>query len=282
MTSINAGGVNMLNALKKLEWPYEILGKNYKWDGWRTRMLAYADFCDKQEDPNTIVVLVDAYDALPIRSPTGFEELFESFQSDLVIGAEHFCWFNCRPLENYWLDHSKENRCGNYFVQGGCNAGRAHALSKMYRWCLNQGHTDDQIGISHYVDSFPDHVYLDSGNLISFHDNWGSTGSTTTNEDTGNILITRKELETEPYFVHFPGFLAWSSLPLINWQKPSELKNYNLIGEQTLGDDFVNVGQVDRTAYSIGNTVGVFLIISLFFICVLLLIVVCKKKTILK
>ena len=276
MTSINAGGSNMLSALKKLEWDFEVLGKNYKWNGWPTRMLAYADFCDKQ-DPKCIIIFVDAYDALPVRSPLKFEELFTSFNVDILVGAEHFCWFNCRPLEKYWLEHSKINTHNNNYVQGGCVVGRAHALSKMYRWCLDNNYTDDQIGISNFIDNFPNNVALDHQNVISFHDNWGSTGILSINEETNQLHVNRNELNTNPYFIHFPGFLAWSSLPLLNVSKPTETKNYNFVGKHVLQDNFVLVGQVDSTAYSIGNIVGLVLLCLCFFICLILIFLIMRK-----
>src|SRR5882757_2442899 len=98
MTQINAGGINMRSALQKLGWNAHMLGLGQKWSGWMMRMTMYADFAESQ-DPNTIIVFVDAYDALVVRTPDGFRELFESFACDIVVGAEHYCHGNCSPID---------------------------------------------------------------------------------------------------------------------------------------------------------------------------------------
>ncbi len=270
MTQLNAGGINMKTSLQTLGWNAQTLGMGEKWKGWMMRMTMYAEFSETQ-DPNTVVVFVDAYDALATRSPEGFQELFESFGCDLVIGAENFCGTNCSPVSSWWKQSNLHPTNGNLYVQGGCVVGRAHALSKMYRWILDQNIHDDQLGISAYVNhGVCDSVTLDYENKICFHDNYGQTG--TFSLDASIVTVTRDLLVTNPYFVHFPGFLVWRAWPLIHTTKVPDLLNYNFVARHILKQQFVEIGQVDTQVYTTGNIVSLVLMVVLFVVAWILLV----------
>jgi hypothetical protein len=273
MTQFNAGGVNMKSSLEKLGWDVTTLGLGEKWTGWTMRMTKYAEFAESKPF-DSIIVFIDAYDALAVRTPNGFKELFESFNSDLIIGAENFCGGNCVEIRPWWSEHAniKENY-GNENVQGGCVVGRAHALSLMYRWCISNNIHDDQIGISTYInEQKPKNVMLDYENKICFHDNYGSTGEFSIDENS-LIKITRRNLTTTPFFVHFPGFLVWRSIPVIHTIKIPELKNYNFAAKHVLKTDFVEIGQMDSgtsSTWNIAIIVFISILLALFIIFVIL------------
>jgi hypothetical protein len=269
VTTLNAGSVNMINSLKKLGWNYEIIGKNIKWEGWQTRMKVYADFC-ASKNIDDIIVLIDAYDAICIKSVNGFEELFNSFQLDIVVGAENYCGINCIPINQFWNRHPLLKN-ENQYVQGGCIVGKAHCLSDMYTWALSKKIQDDQMAISQYIESNAQvNIGLDIDNKISFHDNWGSTANFNISE-TG-ISIKRGNFIPSPYFVHFPGFLALKSIPLIHGTKQIDLKNYNTVAKHILGDDFVAIGQIHSDSFETGTIVALSIVGGLLVFLLLFII----------
>jgi hypothetical protein len=284
VTQLNAGAVNMINSLKKLGWNYEIIGKNVKWEGWETRMIVYADFCSSKE-VNDVIVLIDAYDALSVKYSNGFEELFNSFQLDIIVGAENYCGANCLPIHKFWSRNTPSQN-GNQYVQGGCIVGKAGSLADMYRWCLSKKISDDQMAIAQYIEENTHiKIGLDADNKISFHDNWGCTGKFSISS-TG-VSIQRDQFFPDPYFVHFPGFLVWKSIPLIHGTKNIELQNYNTVAKHILGDDFVVIGQVHSESVKDGTIVTLFIVASLLFLLFLFIILFgiyqrkysCLKKT---
>src|SRR3990172_2863347 len=85
-TKRTSGAQNMINSLRKWGWIFEILGLGAEWTGWNGRMRAYLDFA-KKKHPDVIIVFVDCYDALAVRDPTGFLDLFRDFGADIVVGT---------------------------------------------------------------------------------------------------------------------------------------------------------------------------------------------------
>jgi hypothetical protein len=270
-TSLNAGGVNMKNALKILGWKYEVIALGEPWRGFKHKIESYADFASKQAS-QAIIVFVDAYDALPARSPEGFVEVFKSFNSDLVIGAEHYCSVNCLPVDTWWLMHKDvEKNFGNYYVQSGCIVGRAFAMAELFNWCVSEKEEDDQVAVANYVIQHPSvKIWIDYENRIAFHDNWGNTAKFSIQDD--YVTVTRDELATQPYFVHFPGFLAKRSIPLLSLP-PAPLRNYDFVAKHILKDDFVQIGQYDGVALKYGCAVGLGVLIA-FILAVIAVIAV--------
>jgi len=271
MTSLNAGGQNMIESCRKLGWDVNIIGKDVKWEGWRTRMLTYQQFCE-QQNPDSIVILIDAYDALCVRSPKGFSKLFKSYNSDIVVGAEYVCGGNCYPIPKYWKNNDKKIANGNFYVQGGCITGYAEALASMYKWCYDSGATDDQVAVGKYIEAQDEkyNIILDCDNKICYNSNCGVKGKFTIEND--KIKVIDKTFETCPYFIHFPGFLVWGSVPFINGIKFPPLHRYNFAGKFILEDNFVKIIQMNEESYA----VGMFLIYTLFgiliFIAVLFIV----------
>jgi hypothetical protein len=280
MTSLNAGSKNMLTALEILGWDYQQLGRGKKWEGFTTKMEEYALFAET-ELPETILVLIDSYDALPVRKSTGFKEAFELFGVDIVVGAENYCapsalGMNCLPLENPTKINAMYPN-----VQSGCVIGRADSIAKMYRWIVQKGIQDDQVGVASYMNHYPDHksIDLDYDCKLSFHDNWGSSAKITC--ETDKIIVSHNNLEHEPWFIHFPGFLYKRSFAQHLYPNgPISLPNYDQVGKHILKDDFITIGQVDRTAYYWEN-VGVLIILSiLVFVLIVLVILYIRKSRI--
>lgn len=270
MTSINAGGQNMINVLTKLNWKFKLLGNGEKFTGWSFRMQQYVNFL-KTLHPERVAILVDAYDALAVRSPDGFLELFESFNNDIVVGAESYCFVNCRPLTNRTQNTSFQS------VQGGCIIGKAQHLILMYEWILNENIQDDQMGIASYMNNHQDlKIDLDQYCKLSFHDNWGKSSEF---DFSNGVQVTRNEITTNPFFIHFPGFLMPQTVfQIFSPKSPIPLKSYSDVGKFLLSDQFIDIVQYDRLAYEGFNTTLIILL-TLFVVTIIILSVFVHKKS---
>jgi hypothetical protein len=51
--------------------------------------------------------------------------------------------------------------------------GEAHAVAEMYNWMLQEGHTDDQIGLADFVSQHPALVAADDTSRIILNEYWG-------------------------------------------------------------------------------------------------------------
>ncbi len=263
MTSQNAGGHNMMEALQKLGWTYFQLAKGEKWTGWKMRMEAYIQFA-KSQPLDSILILIDAYDALPIRSPLQFVETFESFQTNIVVGAETMCFGNCVQLDRFKGNTTLQHP----YVQGGCVVGRPTAVITLYEWIVKQNIQDDQMGIAMFMNTFPNFsIALDENCKLVVNDNFGTSGVVHKSEN--GFIFEKNGKQYEPYFIHFPAFLSARSV--FQWFQPLEqlkLVNYDSIGKGILGDQFVEIGQIDRPGFIISNIIGLFL----FTLCIVFIV----------
>lgn len=242
-TSLNAGSQNMINSLQKFNWDYKIEGLGQKWEGFKTKMQIVAEFCESI-DPQTIVIVVDIYDALCVRDSTSFVKDFESHDVDVIFGGESVCEGNCIPLDEYWKHH--ESISSRIYLQGGCTIGRAHALSSVYRAALTYGINDDQMSLSRYVNENVDKNFMiDQKNQFGFHvytymDHDRQPKPFEWVDDKLKIM----ENGLFPYFVHFPGFLRPSSMALMNmYQGKENLGWYKEIGSKLLGPNLLQINQ---------------------------------------
>ncbi len=267
MTSLNAGGQNMINTLQKFGWNYTQLAKGLKWTGWQMRMKAYIDFANSIS-PDDLIVLIDGYDALCVRRPEGLVELFQSFNCDVLVGAENYCFVNCVNVDSYW--ERNEDVYGNRNVQGGFVMGKPMEIANMYQWCLDQNIKDDQMGIAMYMNAHPDdRIKLDAAQQIVYNDNFGDSGEIEI-LPSGHIQIKKDKITTEPFFIHFPGFLFKNDmLEFLSPLEKKKLPHYDKVGQHILGDDFIVIGQADKVAYIVHNFLFIFLIgllVLIFFV----------------
>jgi hypothetical protein len=265
MTSLNAGSKNMVSALEHFGWNYVSLSLGKPWSGFMVKSREYAVFAESQE-PNYILVLIDSYDALPIRRPDQFQEAFEKFGMDIVVGAENYCDpANCIPINK-----PNQNLKIHPNVQSGCIVGRAHALSKMFNWIVKEKIQDDQIGVAKYINThLNEKIDLDDNCILSFHDNWGNTCKIDI-ENNNDVVIRKNNISYKPWFIHFPGFL-WKRTVMLPLQPfaPMDLENYDQVGKHILKNEFVNIGQVDKNAYYALNIAILVLVSVLVFLLVL-------------
>lgn len=268
-----SGAHNMFQSLKKLHWAFDIIGRSLTWKGWLARMDAYLQYAKKQ-NPETIIVFVDCFDALAVREPTDFLKTFQSFDADIVVGAGSVCGGNCEPLKEYWNETKTPHHHNNKYVNAGFVTGYAGALVRMYQWCLDQKIADDQIAICRYINARPDDnvIKLDSSAQLVFNDEADCLPVAPRYELEETIITAvQGDLRATPFFIHFPGFLTKRTVfGFLRPREPLPLGNYDQVGKHVLGDEFVEIGQVDIRAYFWRNVFfwGMF---SLILLLILLL-----------
>jgi len=205
-----------IKTLESNGWDYRIIGNGDTWTGWITRIHAYRKFLDTLEDER-IVILTDARDVVCVRGPKAFIKGFQSFGKNIVVSAELTCGglidvpddyknVQCKPLTNYWKYHNITDLPNRKFVNNGLVAGRVKALKELYDWVILNKFTDDQLGLGHYVNTFPERVALDIEADI-LH-----TSTFAVNAGILNIHIQKHDSPTlaefygrGAFFLHMPG-----------------------------------------------------------------------------
>ena len=297
------GLVNMLTTLHKFGWQREILGLGQKWGGFGHKMRLVADFC-KLQPPERVLIILDAYDALCLRSPRGFLEAFTSFNAQIVIGTETLCnWTgtNCTKLDDtYWDDphnrYSGTDVSGNKYCNGGFVCGYAGDLHKVYSWGLHNGFLDDQKMIGSYIkqhywdgdkttvkielDALAKLVINDSTTHVSdqvrytFKPLEPEKNASTCCNDLNLIHAEFRNNASEPWFGHWPGcqmhgsFL--SALRVTNKKDP--VPGYEKVGRMVLGHEYTYLEQFDVGAQRIAATTMICLV-AIMFVCLLILFV---------
>ena len=159
---------NWQESLRTQGFSYRVLGFGDAWKGWRYRMKTYRDAMLKWSDshgPTSLVILSDAYDVLFIRkADDGLLQTYYKFNRPIVVSVEKGCGVNCGLITEWWNDNEehKQHIVGNNkFMCAGLIMGECKALATALTWALNKGYTDDQIGLSSYVQVFPELVWAD-------------------------------------------------------------------------------------------------------------------------
>ena len=183
---------NCRRSLHQQGYQYRLLGWGQPWRGWRWRIELYLTAL-RDLPPDTLVVLLDAYDALAARPAAELRATFDAFDRPVVVGAEWYCGSatNCGRVQRWWHESGVAPSL-NRHVNAGCVVGAAGALERVYTWIDAKRYSDDQRGLSAWVDAAgPEAVALDVGAALvqNVHVLDGlSTGKT-----------------TPAFFQHFPG-----------------------------------------------------------------------------
>lgn len=192
---------------KKLGYTFKIGGVDWKWEGWRTKMKAYAELTKEiaLKEPDAICICSDSYDTLPVREAKDFESEFYSFRKDVVCSAENYCGGNCRPLK--YVDVSKAKF---KHVNAGLLAGKASALASMWSSFYDQQYTDDQLALSEYVDNSFNNATLDSEARLFFN------AGLAFGYEKSHAALSDDMLNGQSVFViHFSGLNYFSSTALL-------------------------------------------------------------------
>jgi len=202
---------------------HRVIGLDEKWGGWPHRMRCYRDAAAEiaRSDLGAVVVCMDAYDALSVRSGDGLLKTFLSFDRPLVLSLEKMCMGNCKSLRDWWRTDGNPylTKAGitngkapkDRYVNGGMLMGYAWAIRDMYNWMLDTKQSDDQLGLGRYA--------------LAHRDRWAPDvlGILFKNKLFGESLTEQDLAGNGVYFAHFPGMRDWS------------VKGYDLTVHKILG-----------------------------------------------
>lgn len=206
---------NMIASLERARIHPVKLGWGEQWKGWKWRLEKYLEYCNliTKEDPEEILVFVDAFDVLCVRKDVNynFHSAFNSFYSDIVFSSEWWCGSakNCGATRKFnenqdktmcflGLEKDSNDDNKNVNVNVGFVCGKARALAKMYSDIVAQTKSlradfDDQKAIADWIDSDL------SRTLTLSLDRKGILCKTI------HVYDSVSSIDTIPFFVHFPG-----------------------------------------------------------------------------
>jgi hypothetical protein len=167
LMATDADRVEVRNATASLVrggYGYRLLGVGAAWGGWRHRMQSYRDAA-RSRPAHSLVVCMDAYDALALRPVAGLASTFRAFGKPLLLSLERACGGNGVVLDSWW--RSKFARPwwppdvaqlpAARFVNGGLLMGEAWKIAELYEWMLcDVTIRDDQVGLGRYALAHPD------------------------------------------------------------------------------------------------------------------------------
>lgn len=181
----------------KIRWlkpPYTNIGLGKKYQDTFSKFEA---LCEADFDDDEIICFVDGYDVMQYGSLDELEEKFLSFDADLVISAETYCW------PSPWMKHLfPETRTKYRFPNCGMYIGYGWAVQKMLWWDAyrvafdDQGYTHDfflrqtvcRLVLDHDCVMFQNCVFVPMTDFSYFQDR-----------------VINHEKGTRPCFFHFSG-----------------------------------------------------------------------------
>jgi hypothetical protein len=195
-------------------WNYIFIGMGEVWKGFTNKMQGYLQ-CLKKLHPNKIVILSDARDVLCLRTPESFIEGYASYKKELVISMETICngifdretlSGNCLPITPYWNYHNIVDKPVRKFVNSGLMVGTAKVLIEYLQFSFENGHKDDQIALSSFVNKYPEKVAVDASADLLHTTNAGiHRGIQDLEIQTYDSPSLFELLGRKAFFLHIPG-----------------------------------------------------------------------------
>lgn len=158
---------NLRRSLHIFGYSYVVLGWGKKWQGWKWRSKLYLDFIE-QQNPKNIFVFMDAYDTLATKHPHQVLAAYHAYKKPLVIGAEWYCGNpkNCGNVQRWWSRQATKQPRKKH-LNAGFVMGNASMLKNVYAWMASSTLEDDQLALSHWVNTFGDSIVaLDTGSAL--------------------------------------------------------------------------------------------------------------------
>lgn len=169
-----------------------------EWKGFSDKLSAIRAKLDSLLDTD-IVCFVDAYDVIVNASSSKILEVFKSFDTDIVFGAEIDLFpHTLKHLESNYPTAESPFR----FLNSGCYIGYVHALKKMFGWQDFQGRDDQEYCQMYFLEHFQSgHIKLDtSGKLVI---NMSRVPWQALKIESG--VVEFMPFNTVPCFLHFNG-----------------------------------------------------------------------------
>jgi len=203
-----------------------MLGRGAPWRGVIGKVALY-DAALAALPSDALVVLSDARDVVPCRSPDGFGAQWLSFGAPIVACMEYLCdgmldynphpdvgRRHCASLAAYWAAYGVSSEAGRValprrFVNSGLIAGRAGALQHYLAWAT-RGHasgrwTKDQMALGRYMEAYPRMVAADVHAALLHTSNSGCYGGLVDPRQAGDAPTMHELLGRGAWLLHVPG-----------------------------------------------------------------------------
>jgi hypothetical protein len=255
-TKFTSGLRNAIKSLALAGFKVKVLGVGQRWSGWRMRMELYKNasleiyHTSQQSNKPTLIVCMDAYDALCVQDVKEFAKRFKLFNKPVVLSVESNCGGNCVSVDSWFFTNNNlksKPLPAKRFVNGGLLVGYSDAIASLYDWMLQSGANDDQVGLGRWALAHPNDWLPDMTEELfsnkTFGEDLSNNFAQNSSSLSNNLLQKTEETKTKtkkPFFVHFPG---------MTWKSTSDA--YNRAAQTILkeGAEFVDGGSITESTY---------------------------------
>ena len=176
----------------------DVIGMGKPWNGYLDKTNGYLEYC-KNCNPDDIVVCVDGYDTEIINDPSKIEELFKSFNCDVVFSDDKsprdiLCW--------YFIIKVFGTCKGDTTVNAGLYVGYAHKLADILEASLGYNNDDDQRNLNSACHRF-DNFKIDTNNLMFYNGSGAENTKAIFNGKPGRFSFNRYIRVPKEYFKYF-------------------------------------------------------------------------------
>jgi hypothetical protein len=153
---------SMVSACERLRLNLVVLGMGEKWEGYFWKFTKMKEFLNK-EDPNEIIIFIDAFDVIPLLSEKEIIKRFKTFNKPIVISTEE-------SPNNIFMSIGYEDIFTKYddvYLNSGAYMGYVKYLRKLFD-IIKLDTNDDQLAICNTISHpfFKNNVIADKKSLI--------------------------------------------------------------------------------------------------------------------
>lgn len=125
---------DLLDSLRLFNADYTIDGMGEPWIGYKQKLQGILQFA-KQQPPNEVISVLDAFDSLLIRDPFSMEENFRISGQDLIYAHDHYFLYS-----NYFGRKYREKKwgCSRPLLNAGASIGFAKTYAKVVSMILDR------------------------------------------------------------------------------------------------------------------------------------------------
>jgi hypothetical protein len=249
------------------------LGYGQKWLGFSWRFKLIINYL-KLIDPNELVIIIDAYDVILLRSLDDIEEYYNNIikmTNKKIIMSEDKSIIKVREMiAKVYFDTCKDVR-----INAGLYLGKASYILDILSKINYNNEDDDQMLFTTYFNKNPEEIYIDSDNIF-FLSRAIETDDILTDK---NIKINNKKLtymNSKPFFIHGNGNTYMHNLIIKLGYKISKKQIKYIINRY-------NEIILKKKIYYCNTTINKYknlLNIILFILFILYIFYVCKKNII--
>ena len=104
----------------------------------------------------------------PMSTEEAVEKLLGGGKFDMRVGLENYCGIaNCGWLGGALVTKDGDDIPGDRkYMNAGVIVGKAGKMIEALQWALDEGYTDDQVGLSSFVRTHPDRIVGDKDRLM--------------------------------------------------------------------------------------------------------------------